>query len=531
MMESTTENGPAPTMSRRQVNEAFGGILIGMLVAVLSTSVINTSLPRIVTDLHGDQTTLTWVVTGSLLAVTVCTPIWGKLADLFSRRLLLHIALLTFMIGSLAAGFASEPTLMIAARLIQGIGTGGLITLSQIAISDIISPRERGKYMGVLGAVVVAGTAGGPLVGGLVTDTIGWRWNFYIVIPFAVVAMIVIQLKLILPKRKGTGKIDYIGSVLLTAAISTLLIWLSLGGKVFAWNSAASWCMGIGAAVLIAVTLVVESKVKAPVLPLHMFRGRTFTLSIVASVCVGVVLYSVSIFISQYMQLSRGASATGAGLITLPQVAGNLIASTVVGGLISRTGHWKPWLITGASLLTVASTLLSTLRVDTSIAVLFLALPLVGLSLGMLLQNLVLVVQNATDVREIGAASSAAAFFRSLGGVLGVTMLGAALSTRVDTEIENGLQESGIPRSASGLTEGSLPNIDTLSDPVRNVVESAYGQGVGEVFLISIPFAVIALICVIFLPNAVLGTKTGIEQLADIEHEEPADASPAVKVP
>jgi len=248
-------------------------------------------------------------------------------------------------------------------------------------------------------------------------------------------------------------------------------------------------------------------------------------------VCVGIVLYSVAIFISQYMQLSRGASATGAGLITLPQVAGNLIASTVVGGLISRTGHWKPWLITGASLLTVASILLSTLRVDTNIVVLFLALPLVGLALGMLLQNLVLVVQNATDVREIGAASSAAAFFRSLGGVLGVTMLGAALSARVDTEIENGLQESGIARSASGLTEGALPNIDTLSDPVRDIVESAYGQGVGEVFLISIPFAVIALICVIFLPNAVLGTKTGIEQLADIEQDEPADASTTLKVP
>ncbi|MCE4265785.1 MFS transporter [Rhodococcus sp. ACPA4] len=531
MTETTAENGSSPTMSRRQVNEAFAGILIGMLVGILSTSVVNTSLPRIVSDLHGDQSTLTWIVTGALLTTTVSTPIWGKLADLFNRRRLLQIALAIFIAGSLAAGFAHEPTLMIGARLIQGVGTGGLMALSQVAIADIISPRERGKYMGVLGAVVVTGTAGGPLLGGFVTDTVGWRWNFYLVIPVAVIAMIVIQLKLIVPTRRGATNIDYAGSILLIAAISTLLIWLSLGGKQFAWESLLSWCLGVGAVVLIVVTLIVESKVKNPVLPLHMFRQRTFTLAVVASVSVGIVIYSVSIFLSQYMQLSRGATATGAGLITLPQVACNLIASTVVGALISRTGKWKRWLITGASLLTVGVFLLSTLRVDTPFTVIFLATPLVGLGLGMLMQNLTLVVQNSASVLEIGAASSATTFFRSLGGVLAVTVFGAVLSTRVDTEIEQGLQQAGIARSASGLTDGNLPNLPALSDQVRNTVESAYGQGVGEVFLYSVPFAVIALICTIFMPNAVLGTKTGIQQLSDIVLDTASNDLDTVNVP
>ncbi|OYD68016.1 MFS transporter [Rhodococcus sp. OK302] len=530
MKVTTVDNSPTTTMSRRQVNEAFGGILMGMLVAILSTSVINTSLPRIVTDLDGNQSTLTWVVTGSLLAVTVSTPIWGKLADLFNRKRLLQISLAIFMAGSLTAGLAQTPMMMIAARVAQGIGTGGLLALSQVAIADIISPRERGKYMGFLGAVVVAGTAGGPLLGGFVTDTFGWRWNFYIVIPVAVIAMIVIQLKLIVATPKGAARIDYIGSVLLTAAISTLLIWLSLGGNEFAWDSTLSWGLGVGTAVLIAVTLIVESKVKNPVLPLHMFRERTFTLAIIASLSVGIVLYSVSVFFSQYMQLSRGATASGAGLMTLPQVAGNLIASTVVGALISRTGKWKPALIAGASLLVVGTILLSTLRVDSPYAVIFLATPIIGLGLGIMSQNLVLVVQNAANVLEIGAASSAAAFFRSLGGALAVAVLGAVLSTRVDTEIDNGLQESDIARSASGLMDGTLPDLHTLPDAVRNIVESAYGQGIGEVFLIAVPFAVIALICVIFIPNAALGNKSGIEQLADIEQDESVEAPAAVKV-
>jgi len=405
--------------------------------------------------------------------------------------------------------------------VLQGLGAGGVISLVQVLISDIISPRERGRYVGLLGAVLAVGTAGGPLLGGVITDSIGWRWNFYVAVPFAIVALILIQRTLRLPKRaKRAVSIDYLGAVLIAGGVSLLLIWVSLAGNQFEWNSGTSWLMAVGAGVLLAAAVVTELVVKEPILPMNLFKNRSFTLVVVGSLTVGVALFGSSVFLSQYWQLSRGANPTQSGLLSLPQVVGSLVASTLIGTLISRTGKWKRWMVLGASLLTVSLGLLSTIRYDTDITLVSIYLALLGLGLGMVMQNLVLVVQNSVDVRQIGAASAAVAFFRSLGGTLGVSILGAVLAAQVSTHITDGITKiSASPDELKALASGTIPTVSELSKPVRVLVEGAYGQAIGEIFLIAAPLALITLLCIIFLPNAELGTKTGVQQLAETEAE------------
>jgi MFS family permease len=475
-------------MTHRQVLEALSGLLAGLFVAVLASTVVSTSLPKIISDLEGDQTAYTWVVVSTLLATTVSTPIWGKLADLFNRKLLVQLSIVIFVLGSALAGFSQDTDTLIVFRVLQGLGAGGVISLVQVLISDIISPRERGRYVGLLGAVLAVGTAGGPLLGGVITDSIGWRWNFYVAVPFAVVAL--------------------------------LLIWVSLAGNQFEWNSATSWLMAVGAGVLLAAAVVTELLVKEPILPMNLFKNRSFTLVVVGSLTVGVALFGSSVFLSQYWQLSRGANPTQSGLLSLPQVVGSLVASTLIGTLISRTGKWKRWMVLGASLLTASLGLLSTIRYDTDITLVSIYLALLGLGLGMVMQNLVLVVQNSVDVRQIGAASAAVAFFRSLGGTLGVSILGAVLAAQVSTHITDGITKiSASPAELKALASGTIPTVSELSKPVRVLVEGAYGQAIGEIFLIAAPLALITLLCIVFLPNAELGTKTGVQQLAETEAE------------
>jgi len=508
-------------MSHRQVLESLSGLLMGLFVAVLASTVVSTSLPRIISDLKGDQAAYTWVVTSTLLATTVSTPIWGKLADLFNRKLLVQVSIVIFILGSALAGLSQDTGTLIVFRVLQGLGAGGLISLVQVLMSDIISPRERGRYTGFLGAVMALGTAGGPLLGGLLTDSIGWRWNFYVAVPFAVVALILIQRTLKLPpKAKRKVSIDYLGAALIAAGVSLLLIWVSLAGAQFEWASPTSYLMGGGAVLLLVAAVIVELKVKEPILPMNLFHNRTFALIVVASLAVGVALFGSSVFLSQYWQLSRGATATQSGLLSLPQVVGSLVASTLIGILISRTGKWKRWMILGASLLTAALAMMSTVRFDTDITLVSIYIGVMGLGLGMVMQNLILVVQNSVDVRQIGAASSAIAFFRSLGGTLGVSVLGAVLASRVSTIVGEGISTVNAPASElATLASGTIPNVNSLSTPVRELVEGAYGQGIGEIFLIAAPMAFIALLCIIFLPAAELGTKTGIEQLAETQRE------------
>ena len=511
---STTD---APAMTHRQTLQALSGLLLGMFVALLASTVVSSSLPKIIGDLKGNQAAFTWVVTATLLATTVSTPIWGKLADLTNRKLLIQISLVVFTLGSVLAGFSQDTGTLIMFRVLQGLGAGGLTALVQVVMADIISPRERGKYMGLLGAVMAVATVGGPLVGGIVTDSIGWRWNFYIAVPFAVAAIILLQFTLHLPKVSKKVTIDYLGAALIAAGVSLLLIWVTLAGNNFEWNSWQSYLMVGGSVVLLALAIWVELTVKEPIIPMTLFTNRTFTLAVVASISVGVAMFGTSVFLGQYMQLARGATPTESGLLTIPMIGGVLVSSTIIGQLISRTGKWKRYMVVGSILLTIGVSLMSTLRYDTSYVLVAVFMFVMGSGVGMVMQNLVLVVQNSVDPRQLGVASASVAFFRSLGGTIGVSVMGAVLGTQVTQFVKDGLTELGAAgaKAAQGLSGGTIPDLSALPAPVRVIVESAYGHAIGDVFLLAVPLALVTVIAIAFLPARPLGTKTAIQQLSD----------------
>lgn len=506
--------------SQRSVLIALSGLIMGMFVAVLSGTVVSTSLPRIIADLGGDQASYTWVITASLLATAVSTPIWGKLSDLLDRKLLLQLSLGLFVLGTVAAGFAQDTTTLIALRVVQGFGTGGLMSLVFVVIALIISPRERGKYMGVVGGIMAVATIGGPLLGGVITDTLGWRFNFFVALPFAIAAIIIIQKTLKLPRNTRKVRIDFIGAALLAVGVSLLLVWVSTGGSQFEWDSLQSYLMIGGAVLALLAFVVTEFKVAEPIVPMSLFKNRTFTLAVLASLGVGVSMFSTSVFLAQYFQLARGASPTESGLMTIPMIIGQMIASILIGQLISRFGAWKRWMVTGSVLMVVGVTLMSTLRYDTDFLWVSVFMIVLGAGMGMVMQNLTLVVQNDTPPEQLGAASSNVNFFRTVAGAIGVTVMGTILASQVTSHLTTSL-EHFVPGSAAEidalkeLATGNLPNVAALPDAVRVLVESAYGTGIADAFLVAIPFAVLGLLAVIFLPNRALSTKTASETLAE----------------
>ncbi|ANG84030.1 multidrug MFS transporter [Microbacterium aurantiacum] len=516
---------PAPTTS--SVLRPLSGLLLGMFVSMLASTVVSTSLPVILHDLDGDQSAFTWVVTATLLTTAISTPIWGKLADLFPRKLLIQIAIVIFVLATAAAGFSQTPEMLIAFRAVQGIGAGGLAALSQVIMADIISPRERGRYMGLFGAVMAVATVGGPLLGGVITDTLGWRWNFFVTLPFALAALVIQQRTLHLPSQPARRvRIDYLGIVLLSTAVSLLLVWITGAGSTFDWWSIETLLMAGGAVVAGILFVLVELRAREPLVPLDLFRDRTFTLATVASISTGVAMFGTSVFLSQYMQMARGATPTEAGLMTIPMIAGLLVASIVVGALISRFGQWKPYLVADSLLLTVGSFALSTIEYDTNFALVSLYMVLLGAGVGMTMQNLVLIVQNTADPRRMGVASSGVTFFRSLGGTVGVSVMGAALASSATglladrrSDLASAIEGLGAhgPEVAAQLQSGTIPQVSALPESVRVIIEDVYAQAISHSFLLAVPVAVLAVLAIAFLPNVPLNRMTTRERAHALE--------------
>ncbi|MGN7947167.1 DHA2 family efflux MFS transporter permease subunit [Microbacterium sp. 22215] len=523
-----------PVRSPREVFTAISGLVVGMFVAVLSGTVVSTSMPVIIADLGGTQSQYTWVITASLLATAVSTPIWGKLADLVDRKILVQISLILFTAGTVIAGFSTDTNMLIAVRVIQGIGVGGLMSLVMIAVALIISPRERGKYMGVVGGIMALGTIGGPLLGGLLTDVWGWRSNFFVGVPFALLALVLLQFTLHLPKPQRDRKvsIDYFGIVLLAVGVSTLLIWVSMGGSQFDWDSSTSIMLAVTAGVAIAAFITVEFFVKEPIVPMSLFRNRTFTLSVIASIAIGVSMFATSVFLAQYFQLARGATPTESGLMTIPMIIGQMGASIIIGQLVSRFGKWKGWMLTGSVLTTVGVSLMATLRYDTPFPLVAVYMFVLGAGLGMVMQNLTLIVQNDTAPQQLGAASSNVNFFRTIAGTIGVTVMGSMLSTSVANYMTDALKgfTPTTPDEIDALTHlasGDVPKITQLPDTIRAIVESAYGHGIADSFIIAIPLAVISILAIAFIKNKPLSTKNAAEQLREQAEESVLEVSEA----
>ena len=524
MTQATVSAEQTGQMTHRQVLEALSGLLLAMFVAMLSSTVVTNALPRIVTDLDGSQTGYTWVVVATLLTMTATTPVWGKLADLFSKKVLVQSALVIYSAGSLIAGFAPSMEVLIGARAIQGLGVGGLTALVQVVIASMVSPRERGRYSGYIGATFALATVSGPLVGGVIVDTpgLGWRWCFFVGLPVAALAFVVLQKTLHLPHRRREVHVDYLGATLLVAGVSILLVWVSLAGTSFAWASATSAVLVVIGLLVVGAALYVEARVAVePVVPLRLFRDRTTALATVASVLVGLAMFGSTVYLSQYFQLSRGMSPTMAGLMSVALVGGLLVSSIVSGRVITRTGRWKRFLVAGMVTVVVGLALLAVIDDTTSLWYVGAGMAVLGLGLGAVMQNLVLSVQNNVAQADLGAASSLVAFFRTMGGSVGVAVLGAVLTHQVADRVTAALSQLGVP--ADTHRSGTIPDVSSLDEPFRSIFEHAFGEATGHLFLVAVPFAVLALVCVLFIEEVPL--RTTILRADELAPEAASDAA------
>ncbi|HNP56978.1 MAG TPA: MDR family MFS transporter [Gordonia sp. (in: high G+C Gram-positive bacteria)] len=537
MTDASADSDLTP-MTHRQKIEALVGLLLGMFVAFLSSTVVSIALPEIIKDLHGTTDQYTWIVTATLLASTATTPIWGKFADLMSKKLLVQISLVLFTIGSILGGMSTSATMLIGFRVIQGIGLGGLQALVIIVIASMFSPRERGRYQGPIAAIMSIATVGGPLLGGVITDTswLGWRWTFYVCVPLAIIALIVIQQTLNVPTiRKPGVSIDYLGASLIAGGVVILLTWVTLAGKSFAWASGHSYGLAALGVVLLVLAVLAEGKllnrflpqflkVEDPIIPLHLFRDRTTALATLASIAVGVALFGSAVFLGQYFQLGRGYSPTIAGLLTLPMVLGSLVFATISGGLITKYGRWKIFLIAGGVLLTTGFALLATINAHTSMWLIGLYLFILGTGMGMTMQNLVLPVQNAVAAENLGVATSTVTFFRSLGGAAGVSVLGAVLSTHVKDLTLSGLTALGHSLVPTLGAQGAMEKVTecgkllkagiagNLTEECAAVQQNAFGDGVPTIFAIAAVMGGLALVAILFIKEVKLKTMTPLEE-------------------
>lgn len=408
-----------------------------------------------------------------------------------------------FVAGSIGAGFARDTEFLIAMRVVQGLRMGGLTALVQSIMGSIIAPRERGRYSGYMGAVMAVSTVSGPLLGGVIVDSaLGWRWCFFVCIPLAVISLFILQATLKIHTERRTPKIDYLGAILISGGASLPLLWVTFAGEDFAWISWQTAAYLGSAAALIVLAVLVELRAPEPMVPLELLRNRTAILVIIASAAVGVAMFGGTTFLGQYFQLARGYSPTHAGLLTIPLMLALLVSSTGAGQIISRTGRWKKFIVGGGVFLLAGLAGLGTIDHLTPIWHIGIFMALMGFGLGAMMQNLVLAVQNSVDVRDIGAVSATIAFFRSLGGAVGVSVLGAILATSVHDDVTKGLESLGI----TGGGGASTLDLKGLPAPVLSIVRAAYGDATGQIFLIGALCAAVALLAVVFVKEVPLRT-------------------------
>jgi EmrB/QacA subfamily drug resistance transporter len=478
---------------------SIGALLLGMLLAALDQTIVSTALPTIVSDLGGLEH-LSWVVTAYLLASTAATPLWGKLGDQYGRKKLFQAAILIFLAGSALCGMAQDMPQLIAFRAVQGLGGGGLMVLSMAIVGDIVPPRERGRYQGLFGAVFGATSVLGPLLGGLFTEHLSWRWVFYINLPVGVVALAVIAAVLHIPRKGTRHVIDYLGTFLIASLATCLVLVASLGGTTWPWGSARIAGL-IALAVVLAVAFVaVERRAAEPVLPLKLFRVRTFTLSAVISFIIGFAMFGAMTYLPTFLQVVQGVSPTMSGVHMLPMVFGMLLSSTVSGQIVSRTGRWKVFPLTGTAVTTVGLLLLHQLDERSSTAEMSAYFFVFGLGLGLVMQVLVLIVQNAVSYEDLGVATSGATFFRSIGASFGVAIFGTVFASRLADKLTDAFRGVRLPAGASADALQADPRgISALPSSLRPAALHAYASAITDVFLYAAPVAALGFLLAWFL--------------------------------
>ncbi len=518
-------SSPPAQRSHREILVVMSGLVIAMLLAMLDNMIVSTAMPTIVGELHG-LSHLAWVVTAYILASTAATPIWGKLGDLYGRKGMFMASIAIFLAGSALSGAAQNMSQLIGFRAVQGLGAGGLMVGAIAIIGDLVPPRERGRYQGVMAAVMPLAMIGGPLVGGFITEHLSWRWAFYVNLPLGAVALVVVALTMHLPRRRVRHRIDYAGAALLTAGITSLVLTVSWGGSQYAWASRQIVGLGIVALVSLVAFILVERRVTEPILPLSLFRNRNFVVVSILGFLSGLAMFGAVSFLPLYQQSVQGASATNSGLLLLPLMTAALAMSLLTGQLITRTGRYKIFPILGGAGLTIGALLLSQLGLGTSRLSSGLFMVVLGLGLGFLMQTTMLVAQNSAEQRHIGVASSTAAFFRSIGGSIGVALLGAVFTSRLQDTLVARLGENGkhLTTSGAALTPSLL---DKLPGAVRDAYLHAIVSGIRSTFLWAVAFAVLAFVVAWFLTEVPL--RGGVSVPDSSPTEKPGAAEKAAR--
>ncbi|WP_223779011.1 MDR family MFS transporter [Streptomyces sp. 135] len=500
--------GPGPEPSRGHAGNghppggvlvSIGALLLGMLLAALDQTIVSTALPTIVSELGG-MDHLSWVVTAYMLAATAATPLWGKLGDQYGRKKLFQTAIVIFLVGSALCGMAQNMPQLIGFRALQGLGGGGLMVLSMAIVGDLVSPRERGKYQGLFGAVFGATSVLGPLLGGLFTEHLSWRWVFYINLPIGAIALLVIATTLHIPVRETKHTIDYLGTFLIASVATCLVLVASLGGTTWAWGSPQIIGLAVLGAVLAAAFVAVERKAAEPVLPLKLFRVRTFTLSAVISFIVGFAMFGAMTYLPTFLQVVQGVSPTMSGVHMLPMVVGMLLSTTASGQIVSRTGRWKVFPIAGTAVTTLGLLLLHQLDEHSGTGEMSVYFFVFGLGLGLVMQVLVLIVQNAVGYEDLGVATSGATFFRSIGASFGVAIFGTVFTNRLGDKLTDALAGQRLPPGLSVSTlEADPRGIARLPAELRPSALHAYASSITDVFLYAAPVALLAFVLAWFL--------------------------------
>ena len=508
-LSATTPRVPAGRLSHQRVLVVFSGLLLGMLLGALDQTIVATALPTIVGDLGGLEH-LSWVVTAYLLASTASTPLWGKLGDLYGRKHVYRATIVIFLVGSALCGLSQSMWQLIVFRGLQGLGGGGLIVTSQAIVGDVVSPRERGRYQGIFGSVFGLTSVAGPLLGGFFVDHLSWRWVFYVNLPIGIIALAVTAATLPAIARRVQHRVDYLGTALLAGATTCIVLLTTFGGSVYPWVSPPTFLLGAGAIALLIVFVAVERRAPEPVLPLRLFRNRVFTLAGAIGFVVGFALLGTTTFLPLFLQVVQGVSPTLSGLRMLPLMVGVFVTSVGSGQLITRWGRYKPFPIVGLATMAVGLFLLSRMDEQTSPLLTSLYMLVLGLGLGLVMQVLIIAVQNAVDYRDLGAATSGATFFRSIGSVFGVALFGAVFNNLLGANLQRflppGAAQAGV---GTGMGASDPATLAQLPPAIHAGFVHAYAASLQPVFLAAVPFAVLAFLLALALPEVPLRQTAG----------------------